>query len=131
MYLLAHDPKVEALRRVPVFAGLSRQELRLLARLAEQIDVPAGTQLVREGDRGREFFAIEDGEVEVEQAGRHLTTQRAGDFFREIALLEDKPRTASVTTSAPTHLFVLTAQAFRSLLADSPAVRRAARARQA
>jgi CRP-like cAMP-binding protein len=130
MRLFGRDAKTEALRRIPLFAQLSRRQLELLALNADAVDVPPGTRIVREGELGQEFFAIEDGEVEVTKGGKRIATERSGDFFGEIALLENKPRTATVTTIAPSRLFVLTAQAFRSLLADAPAVRSAALARE-
>lgn len=117
MNIFAHDPKHDQLRRIPLFAKLPRREFQLLARTADLVDVPAGTELIREGETGREFFAIAEGEVEIWQGGKPIATEQAGDFFGEIALLHDVPRTATVTAKTPSRLFVLTAQAFRSLLA--------------
>jgi CRP-like cAMP-binding protein len=123
MKILAHDPRQDRLRRIPLFATLPRREFKLLARTADLIEVSAGTELIREGETGREFFAIAEGEVEILRGGKPIATEQAGDFFGEIALLHDVPRTATVTAKTPSLLFVLTAQAFRSLLADrfSPA----------
>jgi len=74
--------------------------------------------LIREGETGHEFFAIAEGEVEVSSGGMAVTEQ-AGDFFGEIALLFDVPRTATVKTTAACRLYVLHAQAFRSIIAPS------------
>jgi potassium-dependent mechanosensitive channel len=68
-------------------------------------EVPAGTVLCREGEIGREFFVIVDGEAAVTRRGRRLVTQRAGDFFGEIALLENVHRTATVTARTPLRFF--------------------------
>jgi CRP-like cAMP-binding protein len=123
MSIFANDLKQQELRRIPLFATLPRRELKLLARTADLVDVPAGKELIHEGETGREFFAIAEGEVEISQNGKPIATEQAGEFFGEIALLHDVPRTATVTATTPSSLFVLTAQAFRSILAsrfDSP-----------
>ena len=122
MRLFAHDTKVDALRKAPLFEGLSRKELEELAKLADDLEVPAGKVLTRQGDTGREFFVLMDGEVEVERDGNSLGKRGAGDFIGEISLLEDIPRTATVTASTPVRLFVLTAQSFRSVVEAQPAV---------
>jgi CRP/FNR family transcriptional regulator, cyclic AMP receptor protein len=124
MRLITQNAKVEALRRAPLFDGLSRAELARLARVTEDVEVPAGTAVCREGQIGREFFVIVDGEVAVTRRGRRLATQRRGDFFGEIALLENLPRTATVTASSPLRLFVLTRPSFHRLLDDAPNVER-------
>jgi trk system potassium uptake protein TrkA len=119
MWFVSHDTKLEELRRVPLFAQLSRKELDLLKRNADILDVPAGTELIREGESGHEFFAISQGEVEISRAGVRVAVEGAGDVFGEIALLHGIPRTATVTTTIPSRLFVLTEQAFRSQLVPS------------
>lgn len=113
------DPKRAALRRIPLFAALPRQRFDLLMRTADVVDVPAGTEVIREDELGREFFAIAEGKVEISKRGRRLATEQAGDVFGELALLYGIPRTATVTTSEPSRFFVLTSQAFRSVLAPS------------
>jgi CRP-like cAMP-binding protein len=113
------DPKREELREIPLFAALPRPQFDLLARNADIVEVPAGTELIREGESGREFFAIAEGEVEVSQAGTPIATEEKGDVFGEIALLHGIPRTATVTATEPSRLFVVDQRAFRSLLADS------------
>jgi CRP-like cAMP-binding protein len=119
MGLFLRNSKREELRRIPLFASLSRQQLDLLTRTADFVDVPACTELIREGENGHEFFAIADGEVEISHAGEWIATEQAGDVFGEISLLHGVPRTATVTTTVPSRLVVLNEQAFRSLLAHS------------
>jgi CRP-like cAMP-binding protein len=120
--LFAHDAKVDALRKAPLFEGLSRRELEELAKLADDLEVPAGKVLTRQGDTGREFFVLMEGEVEVERDGQSLGRRGAGDFIGEISLLEDIPRTATVTAATPIRLFVLTGQSFRSVVEAQPEV---------
>ena len=122
MRLFGSDAKVEALRRAPLFEGLSRKELEQLATLADDLEVPSGKVLTRQGDTGREFFVLMDGEVEIERDGESLGRRGAGDFIGEISILEDMPRTATVTAITQVRLFVLTAQNFRSVVEDLPEV---------
>jgi len=99
-------------------------ELVQLAKVTEDLEVPAGKVLCREGEAGREFFVIVEGEVEVTKGARSLGTGGPGDFFGEIALVERAPRTATVTARTPLRFFVLTSQSFWSLLDRSPGVER-------
>jgi len=118
--LFSHDTKANALGRCPFFAGLSRNELLEVAKVTEDLEVEEGKALTREGQSGSEFFVIVDGEVAVTKDGTEIRTLGPGDFFGEIALLEDTPRTATVIAKTPLRFFVLTRQAFRSLLAHQP-----------
>jgi CRP-like cAMP-binding protein len=122
MKLFSQDTKVDALRRVTLFQGLSRRQLVQLARVSEDLEVPAGEVLCKEGQLGREFFVIIDGEVEVTKDGKQLAVRRGGEFFGEIALLEHIPRTATVTARTPLRFFVLTRRDFQQLLRDNPGV---------
>ena len=124
MKLFSQDKKVEALKRAPLFAGLSRKELIQLARLADDAEVPEGRVLCREGDRGREFFVLVEGSVDVATKGRRVATLGAGDFVGEISLLEPTPRTATVTAKTPLRFFVLTPKDFRQVLDENPSVER-------
>ena len=112
------DPKRVELRRIPLFAALPRQRFDLLVHTADVVDVPAGKVVVREGETGREFFAIAQGEVEISSGGAAIKEQ-AGAVFGEFAILYGVPRTATVRTTAPSRLIVLSAQAFRSILSPS------------
>jgi CRP/FNR family cyclic AMP-dependent transcriptional regulator len=122
--LFSQDAKVEALKKAPLFEGLSRKELTQLARVSEDLEVPAGEVLCKEGETGQEFFVIVDGKVEVTRKGRRVTARGGGDFFGEIALLEQVPRTATVTAKTPLRFFVLTGRDFRRLLDENPGVER-------
>ena len=117
MNFFSHDPKRDELKAIPLFARLPSRDFELVARNSDLVEMSAGTTVIREGDRGREFFAIADGEVEISQGGTTVATEYAGDFFGEIALLHDVPRTATVKAKTPLRLYVLTAPAFRGLLA--------------
>ena len=121
--LFPHDTKVDALAKAPLFAALSRQELGELAKASEDLEVEEGKTLTREGDLGREFFVIVEGDVSVTQDGNEIRRLGAGDFFGEIALIYDNARrTATVTAASPLRFFVLTRQSFRSLLEHQPEI---------
>ncbi len=122
MKLFSQDTKVEALRRATLFEGLSRKQLVQLARVSEDLEVPAGKVLCKEGEVGQEFFVIIDGEAEVTKNGERLATRGAGEFFGEIALLEQTQRMATVTAQTPLRFFVLTRRDFRQLIRDNPGV---------
>ena len=128
MQLFSHDSKADALGRCPLFRGLRRGELVELAKATEDIEVDAGKTLAREGEIGREFFVIVDGEVSVTKGGEEVRTLGPGDFFGEIALLEDVRRTATVTAKTPLRFFVLTRQGFRGLVAHQPRIEEQVRA---
>jgi CRP/FNR family transcriptional regulator, cyclic AMP receptor protein len=122
--LFSQDTKVEALGRATLFSALSKKELGELAKVTEDMEVPAGKVLCREGETGREFFVILEGEAEVTKNGDRVRTLSEGDFFGEIALVEHRPRTATVTATNDLRFFVLTSQAFWVLLDHRPEIQR-------
>jgi CRP/FNR family cyclic AMP-dependent transcriptional regulator len=119
---LRKDAKIEAIRGVPLFAGCSKRELAAIAAIADELDVPEGKQLIREGDRGSEFFVLLDGTVEVRKGGRKLRTMGPGESFGEIALIAKTPRTATVVAKTPLRVLVITDRAFKSLLEQMPQI---------
>jgi CRP/FNR family transcriptional regulator, cyclic AMP receptor protein len=124
MRLFSQDTKVKVLGSAPLFEGLSRKELAQVARVSEDLEVEPGTVLCREGDIGHEFFVIVEGNVKVTRKGRRVALRGGGEFVGEIALLEDVPRTATVTAETPVRFFVLTRKDFRHLLDENPSVER-------
>src|SRR4029453_12622387 len=116
------DKKVELMKKVPLFAKLSGSCLKEVAGLADEIDLPEGKALTTEGERGREFFVLLDGQAEVRQGEKQIATLGKGDFLGEISLVTKLPRTATVTTTSPVRALVITDRDFSSLLRRSPAV---------
>jgi CRP/FNR family transcriptional regulator, cyclic AMP receptor protein len=117
------DAKLELIKRVPLFDGLSKRELAQVAALLDEIDLPAGKTLTSEGASGREFVILVEGIADVTRDGETVNQLGPGDFLGEIALVTGEPRTATVTTRSPSRLFVMNAAAFRSLLHDAPAIK--------
>jgi len=122
--LLRKDAKIELLKNVPLFAHLNKRALQDVAQIADEIDLPAGKEMATEGDRGREFVVLLEGEAEVTKGGKRINTMKNGDFFGEIALVTKMPRTATVQATTDVHVLVITERAFDSLVKKSPEVAR-------
>lgn len=118
------DAKVELLRGVPLFAGLGDRELREIAQLVDEIDVPAGQVLTAQGTSGNEFFVIVTGTVGVDRDGARVRELGPGDFLGEISLVDGQPRTATVTAVTPARLLVLAHREFHSLMDRYPDIQR-------
>jgi CRP-like cAMP-binding protein len=114
------DSHLDRLAEVPMFRALSAKQLQLLAKQAETVGVGIGTELVREGDPGTEFFVVVSGEVSVTSGGTEVAVLKEGDFFGELALLDPAPRDATVTALSPVEVLVIDARRFRPLLEDVP-----------
>ena len=110
------------LRDVPLFSQCSKRELEMIAGIADEIALEEGTDLTKQGDRGREFGIIVQGSASVTADGKEIATLDQGDFFGEIALVSDIPRTATVTATAPVDVLLVTARDFRRLMRESPGV---------
>ncbi|HEV8698103.1 MAG TPA: cyclic nucleotide-binding domain-containing protein [Candidatus Limnocylindrales bacterium] len=117
------DQKLELLKRTPLLAGLNEHDLGEVSRLADEIDVPAGKVLTKEGDPGREFFMIVDGAVRIERGGQFIRTIGPGDFFGDIALVVERPRMATATADADSQLLVVGHREFHSLMDRFPSIR--------
>jgi CRP/FNR family cyclic AMP-dependent transcriptional regulator len=120
--MLRRDAKIELIAEVPLFAKCSKREMAKIASVADELDIYAGKVLIREGQRGSEFFVLIDGNVDVTARGKWVRTLRSGEFFGEIALISDVPRTATVTASTPLHVLVITRRSFMRLLEESPQI---------
>jgi CRP/FNR family cyclic AMP-dependent transcriptional regulator len=96
------------LKTLPLFADVPDEELNQISGFAQEVNVEAGRELVREGDFSYEFMAIEDGEAEVTRDGQHVADLGPGDFFGEMGLLEKTLRNATVTAKTPMKLVTLT-----------------------
>jgi CRP-like cAMP-binding protein len=117
------DTKLDTLRRLPLLAGISTRELRVVSKVVDEIDVPAGYTLTREGEPGHELVFIVEGGAEVSRDGRRINRVRDGDVVGEVAVLTRGKRTATVTTTRPTRAFVVTARDFWTLLERIPSLR--------
>jgi CRP-like cAMP-binding protein len=122
--LHSQNTKAEALGRAPLFEGLSKKDLVRLAQVCEDVEIPEGKLLCAEGQFGSEFFVIVDGEVEVTRGSERIGVCGPGDFFGEIALVENVRRMADVRAITPLRVYVLTRQSFLQLLDENRDVER-------
>jgi CRP/FNR family transcriptional regulator, cyclic AMP receptor protein len=122
MGLLHKNAKLELISRVPLFERCSKRELEQVASLADEVDLREGKVLTKEGERGREFFVLLEGTADVRRKGRIIRRLGPSDFFGEIALVSNVPRTATVVATSPIRTLVVTDRGFRGLLERSPAI---------
>lgn len=108
------------LRGIPVFAELNDEELGHIAALAAEVSVPAGKELVREGDYSYDVLAIHDGTAKVERDGNKIAELGPGDIIGEMGVLERGQRTATVTATSPMMLITLTSWDVRRLEKTAP-----------
>lgn len=120
--------KVEILRAVPLFADLEERSLQAVAVLAHEIEFKAGTVLMLEGEPGDRFEVIVAGTVRVDRSGRTIRSMTAGGFLGEIALLDQRARTATVTCVTDVTALEIRAHEFKRLIDTLPAVHRRIRA---
>ena len=117
------NTKIDLIKAVPLFAGLSKRQLASVAQVADELDVPAGRELTREGEIGKEFIVLIDGVADVTRDGELLNTLGPGDFLGEIAVITGHTRTATVTTRTQSKVLVLNGPALRSLFHSRRSVR--------
>lgn len=113
---MAKDPRVDRLRKVPLFDGCNEKQLEFIATRVDEVDVAAGKTLTQEGRSGGEFFVILSGDAEVKRGGRNVANLGAGDYFGEIALLDNGARTATVVAKTPLRCLVLSPGQFQDVL---------------
>jgi CRP-like cAMP-binding protein len=108
---------------IPLFASVPRRRRWHVARLADEVQVSAGTELTREGGYAREFFVVVSGTAEVYRDGEQVGTLEAGDFFGEVGMLGPRwERKATVVATSPMQLLVVARTQFRELLFAAPTV---------
>jgi CRP-like cAMP-binding protein len=112
------------MRRVPLFDGLTDRQLTQLARLADELDVPAGKRLATLGETGREMFIIVSGRASVKTPRGRTVGLGPGDFFGEMSLLDGAARSANVDADTAMQLLVVGQREFWALLAEAPAIGR-------
>ena len=119
---MARDEKLDLLHTIPLFARFDRKHLERLGMLTEEVDVPAGKVLIRQGELGDDLMIIVSGAVSVERDGTEVNSLGVGEFFGEIAVIDRGPRTATVTSETPCRLLVVNHRDFHSLMEEFPEI---------
>jgi CRP-like cAMP-binding protein len=120
---ISEDQKVKRLEAIPIFAHTSRRQLEHVAAIADEVDVPKGTVLAKQGERGLDFFVIEDGTAKVVAGGNTIAELGPGDFFGEISLIDGGPRTATVEALDNMKLLIVRKPSFDDLMETSAELR--------
>jgi CRP-like cAMP-binding protein len=110
------------LRSVPLFADLTRKELKELSMMTDEVTLPAGSHLIDEGAFSHEFLLITSGDAEVRRSGTLLATLGPGDFAGEVGAMHDARRNASVVATSDLTAIVMTARDLRRAAEEMPAV---------
>ena len=110
----------DLLEQVPLLSRCSRRERATVARFMETADLPAGTDLIVEGEAGDALFVIIDGEAAIRRGGVEVATVGEGAHFGELAILDGEPRSATVVATTDVRVAVLGIRMFRTLLREIP-----------
>ncbi|PYO36391.1 MAG: hypothetical protein DMD86_04780 [Candidatus Rokuibacteriota bacterium] len=119
-YRVSRDEKIRHLEKVPILAELTQRQLRAVAALSKVVEMPAGSVLMRAGERGDEFFLIIDGAAIVEISPRKRRRMGPGEFLGEMSLLDGEPRSATVRAETDMRLLVVVRRHFQGLLTEVP-----------
>jgi CRP-like cAMP-binding protein len=110
------DPKIDALSKVPLFARCTRKELEFLVTRTDEVDLPTGRTLITQGKAADSFYLMLTGRASVQIDGRDRPALEPGSFFGEISMLDRGPATATVVTSGPSKLMVMSHAQFRDAI---------------
>jgi CRP-like cAMP-binding protein len=116
------DAPVDALRQVPLFAELDNRELRLLSRQMHERRFPEGAEVTTEGAHGAGFFVIAEGNATVSVGGEERATLGPGDYFGEVALIDEGVRSASIIAATDLLCYGMTPWEFRPFVEEHPQV---------
>jgi len=114
------DGYLRHLASVPVFSNCTKRQLEEIGKVADELVLPVGRVLARQGEVGFEMFILLDGTAEVTRDGEHVATVTAGDVVGELAVLSGHPRNATVTAETELRVLVLTQRGLSQLLDDIP-----------
>jgi len=114
------DPKLELLKTIPMFATCGTGDLERVAQLVDEVDIPDGRVIMRQGTTGNEMYIVAKGLARAERDGRHLFDFGPGAVFGEMSIIAEGPRTATVTAVEPMRAFVVGHREFHTLMDTYP-----------
>ena len=117
-----NDAVADMLEKSPLWAGLSKQELRSIVKLSKERKFESGHTIVSKGESGIGFYLILDGAVEIRSDGNTLSKLGPGQFFGEMSVLDNQPRSADVVAVEPTRALIVSAWSFKALISDNPKI---------
>jgi CRP-like cAMP-binding protein len=121
-YCRAMADEIELLSRIPLFQGVSKKDIRLLAKVATDMTYEAGTRMSTQHELGVTFFVVVEGEADVAVNGQVVNHLKDGDFFGEMSIIDRSPRSADVVATTSLRALVFTRWVFRPFLKDHPDV---------
>ena len=116
------DSIVEMLEKTPLWSGLTKQDLRQVIKASKERDFESGHTVVTKGDPGDGFYLIFEGAAEVRSDGKTLSKLGPGQFFGEMSILDNQPRSADVVTVEPSRILFLSALSFKTLIFANPKI---------
>jgi CRP/FNR family cyclic AMP-dependent transcriptional regulator len=118
----ASDPVIEMLERASLWSGLDRKDLKFIVKLSKERKYETGDVIVRKGEVTVGFYLILDGSVEIMSNGTTLSKLGPGQFFGEMSVVDNQPRSADVVAIEPSRCLVLTAWSFNALISKHPKI---------
>ena len=117
---VAKDPVIEMLEKASLWSGLGRKDLNFIVKLSKERKYEAGDLIVQKGEGGVGFYLILDGSIEIRSNGTILSKLGPGQFFGEMSVIDNQPRSANVVAIEPSRCLVLSAWSFHALVTQHP-----------
>ncbi|MGA3406941.1 MAG: cyclic nucleotide-binding domain-containing protein [Candidatus Bathyarchaeia archaeon] len=117
-----NDAVIEMLEKAPLWSGLNKKELKSMVSVSRERRFESGHTIVKKGEGGVGFYLILDGTVEIRSDGNTLSKLGPGQFFGEMSVLDNQPRSADVVTVQPSRVLILTAWEFKGLISAKPRI---------
>jgi CRP-like cAMP-binding protein len=116
------DPVIEMLEKASLWSGLDRKNLRFIVKLSKERKYETGDAIVRKGEGTVGFYLILDGSVEIRSDGTTLSKLGRGQFFGEMSVIDNQPRSADVVALEPSRCLILSAWSFNALISEHPKI---------
>ncbi len=118
----ARDPVIEMLEKASIWSGLDKKDLKFIAKLSKERKYETGDVIVKKGEGGVGFYLILEGSVEIRSNGTTLSKFGPGQFFGEMSVIDNQPRSADVVAVEPSKCLILSAWSFNALISEHPKI---------